>query len=115
MLVGPKTSGRQLPNGARSRTNKNVSACSRQPRRAASMAAMSIFFIVIIASKARFVTRVVGFGAMAGWLTAATHYGCDRTGPQVAKAEELFQEFGSIRFQSIERIRHAFLSERYCT
>ena len=28
--------------------------CSRQPRRAASMAAMSIFFIVIIASKARF-------------------------------------------------------------
>ena len=29
-------------------------ACSRQPRRAASMEAMSIFFIVIIASKARF-------------------------------------------------------------
>src|ERR1039458_8724921 len=35
-------------------TNKDVSACSRQPRRAASMAAMSILFIVIIASKARF-------------------------------------------------------------
>jgi hypothetical protein len=34
--------------------NKEVSAGSRQPRRAASMAAMSIFFIVIIASKARF-------------------------------------------------------------
>ena len=34
--------------------NKDVSACSRQPRRAASMAAMSIFFIVIIASKAHF-------------------------------------------------------------
>jgi hypothetical protein len=44
----------------------------------------------------RVVTGVVGFGAMAGWLTAATHYGCDRTGPQVAKAEEFFQEFGSI-------------------
>ena len=35
-------------------TNNDVSACSRQPRRAASMAAMSIFLIVIIASKARF-------------------------------------------------------------
>jgi hypothetical protein len=34
-------------------TNKDVSACSRQPRRTASMAEMSIFFIVIIASKAR--------------------------------------------------------------
>jgi hypothetical protein len=30
---------------------------SRQPRRAASMAAMSIFFIVIIASKARFASQ----------------------------------------------------------
>ena len=39
---------------ARDLTNKDVSACSRQPRRAASMAAMSIFVIVIIASKARF-------------------------------------------------------------
>ena len=29
--------------------NKDVSACERQPRRAASMTAMSIFFIVIIA------------------------------------------------------------------
>src|ERR1700682_3363227 len=38
------------PSGLRLiQTNKDVSACSRQPRRAASMAAMSIFFIVIIA------------------------------------------------------------------
>src|SRR6266699_2471485 len=35
-------------------TNKDVSPCPREPRRPASMAAMSIFFIVIIASKARF-------------------------------------------------------------
>jgi hypothetical protein len=33
-------------------------------------------------------------------VTAATHYGCDGTGPEVAKAEEVFQEFGSIRFQN---------------
>ena len=46
--------------------------------------------------KLRVVTRVVGLGAMARWLTAATHYGCDRTGPEVAKAEEIFKEFGSI-------------------
>jgi hypothetical protein len=41
--------GRLCPS---SRTIKHVSACSRQPRRAASIAAMSIFIIVIIASKA---------------------------------------------------------------
>ena len=34
--------------------NEGVPTCSYQRRRAASMAAMSIFFIVIIASKARF-------------------------------------------------------------
>jgi hypothetical protein len=56
----------------------------------------------------RVVTGVVGFGAMTGRLTAATHYGCDRTGPQVAKAEEIFKEFGSIRFQGIEGVRHGF-------
>ena len=38
---------------------------------------------------------------MARWLTAATHYGCDGTGPEVAQAEEFFKEFGSIRFQSV--------------
>src|SRR5271167_1569147 len=50
---GPDSSA-QGTSGASSRRLKDVSACSRQPRRAASMAAMSIFFIVIIASKARF-------------------------------------------------------------
>src|ERR1043166_3203429 len=44
----PTTGLRVIP------SNKDVSACYRQPRRAASIAAMSIFFIVIIASKARF-------------------------------------------------------------
>src|ERR1017187_1011260 len=52
---------------------------------------------------------------MARWLTAATHYGCDLTGPEVAKAEEIFKEFGSIRFQSVDGIRHKALSERYYT
>jgi hypothetical protein len=56
--------------------------------------------------KLRVVTRVVGFGAMAGRLPAASHYGCDRTGPQIAQVEEVFQEFGSIRFQSIEGVSH---------
>ena len=35
-------------------------ACWRQPRRAVSMAAMSIFFIGIIASKARFASPAGG-------------------------------------------------------
>jgi hypothetical protein len=63
----------------------------------------------------RVVTGVVGFGAMAGRLTAATQYGCDRAGPQVAEAKELTKEFRSIRFQSSEGVRHGFLSERYYT
>ena len=36
------------------RTGSSAFTCSRQPRRAASMAATSIFTIVIIASKTRF-------------------------------------------------------------
>jgi hypothetical protein len=35
-------------------------------------------------------------------------YGCDRAGPQVAEVKELFKELGSIRFQSIEGVRHGF-------
>jgi hypothetical protein len=65
--------------------------------------------------KLRVVARIVGFGAMARWLAAATHYGCDRTRPEVAKAEEILQEFGSIRFQSVDGVRHKFSSERYYT
>jgi hypothetical protein len=63
----------------------------------------------------RIVTGVVRLGAMAGWFTAAAHYGCDGTGPQVAEAEEFFQEAGSIGLQTIEGVRHGFLSERYYT
>jgi hypothetical protein len=43
---------------------------------------------------------------MAGRLPATSHYGGDRTGPQIAQAEEVFQEFGSVRFQIIEDISH---------
>jgi Rieske Fe-S protein len=67
-------------------------------------------------TKLRIVTGIVGFGAMTGGFTAAPHYGCDRTGSQVAKAKELLQEFGSIRFQRIQGCQAwVFLSERYYT
>jgi hypothetical protein len=33
----------------------------------------------------RVVTGIVGFAAMAGWLTAATHYGCDRNAAKKEK------------------------------
>jgi hypothetical protein len=54
----------------------------------------------------RVVTGVIRLGAMAGWLTATAHYGSDRSRPKIAEAEELFQEFGSLRFQAIEGLRH---------
>gem|GEM_PF-4314780 len=34
-----------------------------------------------------------------GFATAA-HYGRDRTGPEITKAEKFFQEFGSLQFKS---------------
>jgi hypothetical protein len=43
---------------------------------------------------------------MAGRLTAATHHGRDRTGPQVTEAEEFFKESGSFCFQSVEGVGH---------
>jgi hypothetical protein len=60
----------------------------------------------------RVVTGVVGFGAMAGGFTAAAHHGCDRAGPQVAEAKELFKEFGSIRFEVIEGVGSARIQEK---
>jgi hypothetical protein len=54
----------------------------------------------------RIVTWVIRPGAMAGRLPAATHYGRDRTGPEITKAEEFFKEFGSLRFKSFESFRH---------
>src|SRR5438067_13684643 len=52
------------------------------------------------------VTGVVRFGAMAGRFTAAPHYGRDRTGPEIAKAEKFFQKSGSLRFKSFEIVSH---------
>jgi len=53
----------------------------------------------------RIVTRIVGFGAMAGWLSTAMGHRRNRTGPEVTQMEELFQELGSISFQGGESIR----------
>jgi hypothetical protein len=41
-------------------------------------------------------TKIVGFGAMAGRLTAAPNNSCNRTGPKITQAEELLQELGTI-------------------
>ena len=46
----------------------------------------------------RIVPGVIRLGAMTRRLTAAAHHGRDRTGPQIAEAEEFFEESGSIRF-----------------
>jgi hypothetical protein len=55
----------------------------------------------------RVMTGIIGLGAMARRLTAANALRlCDRTGPQVARAEEIFEESGSVGFQRIEGIRH---------
>ena len=54
----------------------------------------------------RIVAGIVRPGAMAGRFTAAAHYGRDRTGTQITKAEEFFKEFGSLRFQSFKSVRH---------
>jgi hypothetical protein len=54
----------------------------------------------------RVVTGVIRSRAMAGWLTAAAHCGCDRTGTHIPEAEEFFKNPGSLRFQHIERLRH---------
>jgi hypothetical protein len=51
-------------------------------------------------------TGIVGFGAMTRRFTAAPDYGSNRTGPKIAQAEELLQEFGSTSFQGRESIGH---------
>src|SRR5580704_11705562 len=57
------------------------------------------------------VSGVVVFSAVAGRLATASGHGSDGAGSQITQAEELFQEFGSLGFQSGEVIRHkGFLS-----
>lgn len=58
-------------------------------------------------------TRIVRFGAMAGWFTAAADNGGNRTGPKITQMEELVEEPGSVGLEGREGISHvAFLSER---
>src|ERR1035437_7277521 len=52
------------------------------------------------------VSRVVGLGAMAGWLSATARDSADRTWAQIAKGGELTKDFGSLGFQLRQRIRH---------
>ena len=51
------------------------------------------------------VSRVVVFSTVAGRLAAASGHRSDGAGSQITQAEELFQEFGSLGFQSGEVIR----------
>src|SRR6516164_6392339 len=59
-----------------------------------------------VRAKLRIMSWVVVFGAVAGRLATAAGYGGDGTGSQIAQAEELLQELGSLRFQSSQIIRH---------
>src|ERR1700690_4226704 len=50
--------------------------------------------------------RIVWLRAMAGWLATAPHHGGDRTRPQIAQAQELFQQLAAIVFQTSESVGH---------
>jgi hypothetical protein len=52
-------------------------------------------------------TRIAGFGAMAGRLSTAPDNGSNRTGSEVAQAEEILQELGPLGFEGSEIVRHS--------
>src|ERR1700737_1539931 len=51
-------------------------------------------------------SRVVGFGAVAGRLAAASGHSGNGAWSQITQAEELLQEFGSLGLQRGEGVRH---------
>ena len=57
-------------------------------------------------TKLRIMSRIVGFGAMAGRLAAASGHGGNATWPKITQAEEAFQELGAFSFKGREIVRH---------
>jgi hypothetical protein len=50
--------------------------------------------------------RIMRFGAMARWLATAPGNGGDGTRPQVAQAQEMLQQLGTLGLQGSEIVRH---------
>jgi len=46
----------------------------------------------------RIMSRIVGFSAVTGWLSATARDGTDRTRTQIAESGELAEDFGTLGF-----------------
>jgi hypothetical protein len=64
-------------------------------------------------TKHGFVAGIMRLGAMARWLATAPGNGGDGTRPQVAQAQEILQQLGTLGLQGSEIVRH--LGAPFCT
>jgi len=59
-------------------------------------------------SNLRIMSWIVGLGAVAGGLSAASSDRADRTWPQIAQSSELMKNLGALGFQFRQGIRHVW-------